>query len=122
MEISVGIISSCMPVTFVLFKGIFQKMRIRMFTWPYIRLWKRHDAMPSNDDVLPLPAQNVQLPQVPGGTLRTLRSKIRNVFKSSIGKSTTGGDSVTLTNMSDFAAGEDEYHAHLQDLETTRPI
>lgn len=116
-EVGVGIICSCMPVIFVLFKEAFQKIQIKLPSLYYSR-FRRGAKGTSSEDSLRLaqqPREQEELAAVPKGTMITLRSIIKNVFGSTT-ENGTREDEVVLSNMSNFDAGRDTYHARLRDI------
>lgn len=111
-----------MPVNFVLFKGLFRALSSRISSLQSSRKQgadKIHDVDEQSGSGPPAEHGRI-LPPVPKGTMVTLRSIIKNVFSSSVERSTKGTSEKALTDMSSFDEGKDEYHAHLRQVESAQ--
>lgn len=106
-----------MPVTFPLFKGAFQRLRVKFSSLHETFLYKRRTPEASHEGVHRLrttPPRHEELPNVSGGKMLTLRLMFKNVFSSSLGKSTLEDDEMKLTNLSEFDPRREGYHAYIQ--------
>ncbi|KAI0503201.1 hypothetical protein F5B22DRAFT_652278 [Xylaria bambusicola] len=109
-EINVGIMSSCMPVIFVLFRGLTAWCASQVSKlWSLAGLSKRTngpiepvDTQPLHDDM----SDKKKLPEWPKGTLTGLRSLMRNFNRTNPAKTQTANSCVTYDSV--------DYDYHMQ--------
>ncbi|KAI1408106.1 hypothetical protein F5Y13DRAFT_205087 [Hypoxylon sp. FL1857] len=109
-ELNFGIMCACMPVVFVLFKGITLETaswvaKLRFWTHRNRRDIEMQSYVAVNED---------HLPQVPTGTLGGLKSFMRRAYHSRAGETQLTLTPSTHGEFLTHVSADDEYHAHLQ--------
>ncbi|KAF2197035.1 hypothetical protein GQ43DRAFT_497190 [Delitschia confertaspora ATCC 74209] len=111
LELNVGIICSCMPVVFILFKRV--KLRSSYIAFlSYFRTRNRSGRTAGSDnDPRVVPVGEDRLPAVPKPTLTGLRSFIKRVQRSQPGRTTRPTE---MSTYSEINSMNDDYHAQLK--------
>lgn len=107
-ELNAGIICSCMPVVFVLFKGFSNKF-LRIPSLRYFRSRGRRTA--EGQDQLPVSVPKEKLPQIPKATMTGLRSFIRKAYRSQAPATTQIS---AYSELNSIGSINDDYHAQLK--------
>jgi len=108
VELSIGIICSCMPVIFVLLKGMLKKEYFSYLIRYFRTFTRRHSGGSTEKQEKP---QQVELPVIPKATVTGLRSFIRKFHLSSHAQTGTVSSYDDLTSMN---STNDDYHTHLK--------
>lgn len=123
-ELNLGIICSCVPVIFPLFKGLAETASTRWDSWKHYRFsFRRHSEtlQGSTETKGDASATRWGLPRVPGGNLRTLLSFTRSPHGARDGEKSQG--TITVTQDTDIEMSppyglesmelSSMYHSHL---------
>jgi len=105
-ELNAGIICSCMPVVFVVFKG-FSK---RIFHIPAVRYFRPRTKQSTGEDAgLAKPSVENDEVEIPRPVMTGLRSFIRRAHRTN----PTKGDTTHIESYTELESLRDGYHTHL---------
>ncbi|TGJ80419.1 hypothetical protein E0Z10_g8347 [Xylaria hypoxylon] len=117
-ELNFGILCACMPVVFVVFKGIGSKTASLAAK---LRSWTTRNK--SDTDMKPYSTvEEASLPSIPGGTLHGLQSFMRRALRSRQTDTRLTLTPSTHGEVLTYVSADDDYHAHLQRPGTHMPI
>lgn len=115
VELNTGIICSCMPVIFVLFKPIIKTDAYRHISrYFYVRAPAVHPDVDGADGVAPNPQR---LPDIPKATISGIRTFVRRIYRST---AIITLETDTDHTFDDGTSANDGYHAQLKESAATK--